>query len=39
MLQTEQVLGECYQLQQQLGDNAGRQTWLAKDIKVSPANQ
>lgn len=37
MLQTEQVLGECYQLQQQLGDNAGRQTWLAKDIKVSPA--
>jgi serine/threonine protein kinase len=37
MLQTEQVLGERYQLQQQLGNNAGRQTWLATDIKVSPA--
>ena len=37
MLQTEQILGERYQLQQQLGNNAGRQTWLAKDIKVSPA--
>ncbi len=37
MLQTEQVLGERYQLQQQLGNNAGRQTWLAIDIKVSPA--
>lgn len=37
MLQTEQVLGERYQLQRQLGKNAGRQTWLAKDIKVSPA--
>jgi serine/threonine protein kinase len=37
MLQTEQVLGERYQLHQQLGNNAGRQTWLATDIKVSPA--
>jgi serine/threonine protein kinase len=37
MLQTEQVLGERYQLQQQLGNNAGRQTWLATDIKASPA--
>jgi type IV pilus assembly protein PilA len=37
MLQTDQVLGGRYQLQQQLGNNAGRQTWLATDIKVSPA--
>ncbi|HEY9609049.1 serine/threonine-protein kinase [Allocoleopsis sp.] len=37
MLQTEQVLGERYQLRQQLGNNAGRQTWLATDIKASPA--
>lgn len=37
MLQTEQVLGERYQLQRQLGNNAGRQTWLATDIKASPA--
>ncbi|MBD2018461.1 serine/threonine protein kinase [Microcoleus sp. FACHB-53] len=37
MLQTEQVVGERYQLSQQLGNNAGRQTWLATDIKASPA--
>jgi serine/threonine protein kinase len=45
MLQAEQVLhvstGERdrvrrYQLQQQLGNNAGRQTWLAQDIETSP---
>src|SRR4028118_1377925 len=45
MLQAEQVLHvreatpeeSRYQLQQQLGNNAGRQTWLAADIGTSPA--
>ncbi len=37
MLQTTQILQGRYQLQRQLGNNAGRQTWLAKDIKASPA--
>jgi hypothetical protein len=32
MLQVEQVLQGRYQLQQQLGNNAGRQTWLAVDL-------
>jgi serine/threonine protein kinase len=32
MLQVEQVLQGCYQLQKQLGNNAGRQTWLAVDL-------
>ena len=32
MLQTEQVLQSRYQLKRQLGQNAGRQTWLAKKI-------
>jgi len=46
MLQAEQILHvsgaeggsvRCYQLQQQLGNNAGRQTWLAQDIGTSPS--
>jgi serine/threonine protein kinase len=37
MLQTKQVLQGRYQLQKQLGNNPGRQTWLATDIKTSPA--
>ncbi|HAX75821.1 MAG TPA: serine/threonine protein kinase [Cyanobacteria bacterium UBA11372] len=37
MLQGLQLLQGRYQLQQQLGRNAGRQTWLAADIKTSPA--
>jgi serine/threonine protein kinase len=37
MLQTTQVLQGRYQLQKQLGNNPGRQTWLATDIKTSPA--
>jgi serine/threonine protein kinase len=37
MLQAKQVLQERYQLQQQLGQNAGRQTWLAKDVSESSA--
>ncbi len=36
MLEAEQILHERYQLKQQLGHNAGRQTWLAEDIGVSP---
>ncbi|NET82919.1 MAG: serine/threonine protein kinase [Moorea sp. SIO1F2] len=36
MLEAEQILHERYQLKQQLGHNAGRQTWLAEDIRVSP---
>ncbi|HEY9796117.1 MAG TPA: serine/threonine-protein kinase [Leptolyngbyaceae cyanobacterium] len=37
MLQAEQVLHERYQLKRKLGQNAGRQTWLAEDMGVSPA--
>lgn len=36
MLETAQILQERYQLQQQLGNNGGRQTWLATDVKASP---
>jgi serine/threonine protein kinase len=36
MLQAEQILHKRYQLKRQLGHNAGRQTWLAEDIGVSP---
>lgn len=36
MLQPEQILHERYQLKKRLGKNAGRQTWLAEDIGVSP---
>lgn len=32
MLQAGQVLHQRYQLQQKLGQNAGRQTWLATDL-------
>jgi hypothetical protein len=37
MRQTKQVLQGHYQLQKQLGNNPERQTWLATDIKTSPA--
>jgi serine/threonine protein kinase len=37
MLQAEQILHERYQLKRKLGQNAGRQTWLAEDIGVSPS--
>lgn len=37
MLQAEQILQKRYQLQQQLGQNAGRQTWLAVNLDESPA--
>jgi serine/threonine protein kinase len=39
MLQGSQILQERYQLKQQLGRNAGRQTWLATDIAASPAEE
>ena len=32
MLQTQQFLQKRYQLQQQLGQNLGRQTWVADDV-------
>jgi serine/threonine protein kinase len=38
MLQAEQVLQGRYQLKQQLGNNAGRQTWLAEDLAVEPSS-
>lgn len=34
MLQAQQILQGRYQLHRQLGNNAGRQTWLAKDLNV-----
>ncbi len=36
MLQAEQILSDRYQLKQKLGQNAGRQTWLADDIQTQP---
>lgn len=36
MLQAEQVLHNRYQLKQKLGQNAGRQTWLAQDLQTTP---
>ena len=36
MLQAEQILHDRYRLKQKLGQNAGRQTWLAEDIDPSP---
>ena len=37
MLQIQQVLQNRYQITQKLGQNAGRQTWLAQDLHTSPA--
>ncbi|HAA32404.1 MAG TPA: serine/threonine protein kinase, partial [Cyanobacteria bacterium UBA8553] len=37
MLQPEQILHDRYQLKQKLGQNAGRQTWLAQDLQSIPA--
>lgn len=36
MLQTEQLLQGRYRLDKLLGNNAGRQTWIAVDLGVSP---
>lgn len=35
-MQAKEILQERYELKQQLGQNAGRQTWLATDIEASP---
>lgn len=35
MLQVKQVLQERYYLQQSLGQNAGRQTWLAQERSLT----
>lgn len=35
MLTVDRVLQDRYQLKQKLGHNAGRQTWLAKDLETS----
>ncbi|BAZ52837.1 serine/threonine protein kinase [Nostoc sp. NIES-4103] len=37
MLQVEQILQSRYQIQRQLGNNGIRQTWLAKDLQASNA--
>ncbi len=37
MLEAEQVLQGRYQLKQKLGQNAGRQTWLAADLATQPS--
>lgn len=37
MLTAEQILQERYQLKEKLGQHSGRQTWLAKDISIEPA--
>jgi serine/threonine protein kinase len=37
MLQAGQVLHNRYQLEQKLGQNAGRQTWLAADLHATPS--
>jgi serine/threonine protein kinase len=39
MLQAEQVLHKRYQLQQKLGHNPWRQTWLAADVGESSASK
>ena len=37
MLEAKQILQQRYQLKQKLAQNAGRQTWLAEDISIQPA--
>lgn len=39
MLQAEQILRDRYQLKQQLGQNSGRQTWLAEDLQTPDKQQ
>lgn len=34
MLQTQQILHNRYQLKEKLGESAGRQTWLARDLSA-----
>ena len=37
MLEADQILQQRYQLKRKLAQNAGRQTWLAEDISIQPA--
>ncbi|BAY82533.1 serine/threonine protein kinase [Calothrix parasitica NIES-267] len=37
MLEANQILKNLYQLKEKLSQNAGRQTWLAEDISIQPA--
>ncbi|MBD1839398.1 type IV pilin-like G/H family protein [Coleofasciculus sp. FACHB-501] len=37
MLQAEKILQGHYHLTQQLGQNAGRKTWLAEDLEAEPS--
>ena len=37
MLEEKQILQQRYQLKQKIAQNAGRQTWLAEDISIQPA--
>ena len=37
MLEANQIFQQRYQLKQKLAQNAGRQTWLAEDISIQPA--
>lgn len=39
MLTSGQVINQRYQLQEKLGKNAGRQTWLAKDLHWQTSEQ
>lgn len=39
MLETAQILQERYRLTQKLGQNAGRQTWLALTPKLAPGSE
>lgn len=37
MLEANKILQQRYKLKQKLAQNAGRQTWLAEDISIQPA--
>lgn len=39
MLQLPDVVHQRYQLQQKLGQNASRQTWLAMDLSAQPSQR
>jgi len=37
MLEKEKIFKQRYQLKEKLAQNRGRQTWLAEDISIQPA--
>ncbi|MBR8838284.1 MAG: serine/threonine protein kinase [Stigonema ocellatum SAG 48.90 = DSM 106950] len=39
MIQAGQILSDRYQLQEKLGQDASRQTWLAVDLRIQPQEQ